>query len=140
MNQHEARLSDVLQLQTMKAIYCETVDACVSGGSESAERLSALFTEDVQADYGLGPLNGRKAVVEFLIDAIVSNNDALWHSIHTPRIDVSGDTAVGQWTIMVRMKHKGSTTFDMLFGRYVDEFRRTPQGWRICSVRFTQEG
>src|SRR5437899_830833 len=102
VNQHEAgRLSDVLQLQTMKAIYCETVDACVSGGSEFAERLRELFTEDVQADYGMGPLNGRNAVVEFLVDAIVSNNDALWHSIHTPRIDVSGDTAVGQWTIMV---------------------------------------
>jgi hypothetical protein len=33
-----------------------------------------------------------------------------------------------------------SATSDELFGRYRDEFRRTPNGWRISSVRFTQEG
>jgi hypothetical protein len=27
-----------------------------------------------------------------------------------------------------------------LYGRYLDEFRRTQQGWRISSVRFIQEG
>jgi hypothetical protein len=30
--------------------------------------------------------------------------------------------------------------FDALYGRYLDEFRRTQQGWRISSVRFIQEG
>ena len=140
VNEHEImRVSDILALQSMKATYCEVVDECVRNGNKSAERLSELFTEDVQADYGMGPLNGRSAVVEFL-GAISATNDALWHSIHTPRINVTGDTAVGAWTLMVRTKHKGSATFDALFGRYLDEFRRTPQGWRISSIRFLQEG
>jgi hypothetical protein len=142
-NRHEqqiSRMNDILHLQAMKATYCETVDACTSDGAKAAARLAELFTEDVQADYGMGPLNGRNAVIEFLVSAIVANNDSLWHSIHTPRIDVSGDAATGHWTLMVRMKRKQSTLFETLHGRYLDEFRRTQQGWRISSIRFIQEG
>jgi ketosteroid isomerase-like protein len=109
-------------------------------GGKAAARLAQLLTEDVHADYGMGPLNGRNAVIEFLVGTIVATNDSLWHSIHTPRIDVSGDTATGHWTLMVRMKRKHSTMFDTLYGRYLDEFRRTQQGWRISSIRFIQEG
>jgi ketosteroid isomerase-like protein len=123
----------------MKATYCESVDACMRDAETAAARLGGLFTEDIHADYGMGPLKGRDAVIEFLVSAIVANNDSLWHSIHTPRIDVSGDSATGHWTLMVRMKHKNSTVFDTLYGRYLDEFRRTQQGWRISSVRFIQE-
>ena len=141
MNEHEiSRLSDLLRLQAIKAAYCETVDACVKDGAAAAARLGEIFTEDVRADYGMGALNGRNAVVRFLVDAIVANNDALWHSIQTPRIEVTGDTAVGRWTLIVKMKRKGAATSEELFGRYLDEFRRTPQGWRISSVRFVQEG
>jgi hypothetical protein len=53
--------------------------------------------------------------------------------------DCAGDAAVGRWTIMARLKRRGSTVPDTLYGRYQDEFRRTPQGWRISSVRFIQE-
>jgi ketosteroid isomerase-like protein len=134
-----SRVNDVLQLQAIKATYCEIVDACTRDSGTAAARLAGLFTEDVHADYGMGPLNGRDAVIEFLVGAIVANNDSLWHAIHTPRIDVSGDTATGHWTLMVRMKQKNSTVFDTLYGRYFDEFRRTQQGWRISSVRFIQE-
>jgi hypothetical protein len=92
-------------------------------------------------------LQAVKAAYSETVDACVEKggrplpaSGALWHSIHTPRIDVTGDTAVGRWTLIVRMKRKGSATFDELFGRYLDEFRRTPKGWRISSVRFIQEG
>jgi ketosteroid isomerase-like protein len=140
VNQQQiSRLSDVLQLQELKAIYCETADACVEAGSKAADRFSTLFTEDVHADFGMGPLEGRAAVIAFLVEAIITTNETLWHTIHTPRIDVRGDTATGHWTVMVRMRHKGSSSSEILYGRYVDEFRRTPEGWRLSSVRFTQE-
>jgi ketosteroid isomerase-like protein len=141
VNEHEIRrCGEILQLQAIKAIYCETVDACVRDGGKAAERLRELFTEDVQLDYGMIELNGRNAAIEFLVGTVAATNEALWHSLHTPRVDVTGDTAVGDWTVIARMKRKGSTTSETLFGRYRDEFRRTPQGWRISSVRFLQEG
>jgi ketosteroid isomerase-like protein len=133
------KLSDILALQSVKATYCETVDDCARNARDAAARFNELFTEDVRADYGMGALDGRNAVVEFLVGAIGAINECLWHSIHTPRIEVTGDAAVGRWTIMARLKRKGSTVPDTLYGRYQDEFRRTPQGWRISSVRFIQE-
>jgi hypothetical protein len=141
VNEHESRWpGDVMQLQTLKATYCDIVDACAKDGDRAAECLAGILTEDIQADYGMGPLSGRNAVISFLVRSIVANNESLWHSIHTPRIEVSGDSATAQWTLLVRMKQKGSTTFDTLYGRYFDEFRRTAEGWRISRIRFIQEG
>jgi ketosteroid isomerase-like protein len=133
-------MRDSLQLQTIKAIYCETADLCVKDSAKAASRLRELFTPDVQADYGMGLLNGRDAVIGFLSEAIISNNESLWHSLHTPHIDVQGDTATAEWTVLVRMKPKGAAASEMIYGRYIDEFRRTPQGWLISSIRFLQEG
>jgi len=78
--QEISRVNDILHLQAMKATYCKIADACVNDGGKAAARLAELFTEDVRADYGMGPL------------------------------------------------------------QYLDEFRRTQQGWRISSIRFIQEG
>ena len=133
------RLGDVLQLQMVKATYCDIVDTCVQDADKAAERLTHIFTEDVRADYGVDTLRGRNAVINFLVVNIAANNESLWHSLHTPKIDVNGDVATAHWTVMVRMRQKGAATFASLYGRYRDEFRRTPQGWRISAIRFTQE-
>jgi hypothetical protein len=133
------RLSDCLEVQRTKAIYCETVDICIQDREQAAARLGTIFAPEVRADYGQGVLNGRQAVIGFLIEAIVSNNESLWHSLHTPRIDVSGDIARAQWTVMVRMRHRGASESEMIYGRYIDELRRAPAGWLISSIRFIQE-
>jgi hypothetical protein len=132
-------LSDILALESLKAAYCETVDACASDPAGATARFSELFTADVRAQYGMSPLTGRVGVIGFLVATVGASNESLWHSIHTPRIDVTGDTAVGRWTVMARLKRKGVATADTVIGRYQDEFRRTPRGWRISSVRFIQE-
>jgi len=141
VNEHRiSRLCDILQLQQVKATYCETVDECARNVDKAAASFGELFTEDAQADYGMGPLQGRSALIDFLVNVIAASNDSLWHSLHTPRIDVTGDTAVGHWTVLARLKRKGASTAEMLCGRYLDEFRRTGQGWQISSVHFMREG
>lgn len=133
-------LLDLFQLQALKAIYCETVDDSVNDVNRAAARLRELFTEDATADYGTGVLEGRDAVIGFLLKAISTGSDSAWHSIHSPRIEIDGDTAIGRWTLMARMTRKGSTQVETIIGRYGDEFRRTPGGWRISCVRFKREG
>jgi hypothetical protein len=132
---------DIMQLQAVKALYCEIVDSITSDAAGAAARLRELFAADVKADYGMGMslLQGCDAVADFLLTAIGASNQALWHSIHSPRIEVHGDSAVGRWTVLVRLKVKGAATTTMLFGRYVDEFRRTPAGWRLSFIRFIQQ-
>lgn len=133
---------DVLQLQAVKALYCETIDSITADAAGAAVRLRQLFVPDAKADYGMGMsvLEGRDAVADFLLKAIGAGNEALWHSIHTPRIEIQGDRAVGRWTVLVRMKAKGATQAAMLFGRYVDEFQRTAAGWKVSFVHFFPEG
>jgi ketosteroid isomerase-like protein len=133
---------DILQLQALKALYCETIDSITRDAAAASVRLRQLFVPDVKADYGMGMsvLEGRDAVADFLLKAIGASNEALWHSIHTPRIEVKGDRAVGRWTILVRMKAKGAAQAAMLFGRYVDEFQRTSTGWKVSFVHFLPEG
>jgi hypothetical protein len=123
----------------MKALYCEIADASVKDTPKAARQLKELFASDLKADYGLGLLDGGDAVIDFLVTAIASTNDYLWHSIHSPQVHVDGNTAVGRWTVMIRMKPKGSTTTNTMIGRYMDEFRRTPEGWRFSSIRFVAE-
>jgi hypothetical protein len=133
------RISDILQLQAVKAAYCEAVDSCVTDPGGARRRLADLFAEDIVADYGVAALHGRVAVTEFLISAIAGNNAALWHALHTPRIEVDGDSAEAHWTVMAMTRPKGAAEFVTLIGRYADRFRRTPQGWRISSVRFIRQ-
>ena len=133
------QLRDVIQLQALKALYCEAVDGCVTDALGSASRLREVFTEDATADYGAEILEGRHAIIDFLIVTLSTTSDAAWHAIHSPRIDVEGDAAIGRWTVMARRRAKGSTHVDTIVGRYVDDFRRTPQGWRIRHVCFRRE-
>jgi hypothetical protein len=51
-----------------------------------------------------------------------------------------GDTARGEWVIMVQIKQRALAGKEMLVRRYIDEFVRTPEGWRISSVKFVEEG
>ncbi len=130
---------DTLTIQKLKAEYITAADALVDPASGAAEKLTRLFMAEAKGDYLNAPLNGRDAIVGFLADAIAANNDWLWHSISSPRIDVRDDTATGDWTIMVKLKATGSSVINTLIGRYSDEFRRTAEGWLISSIRFTQE-
>jgi hypothetical protein len=130
---------DVIELQAMKALYCEIADGSVKDTPKAARQFRELFALELSADYGLGLLKGCDAVIDFLVTAIASTNDSLWHSIHSPQIHVNGDTAAGRWTVMVRMRPKGSTTTNVLIGRYQDEFRRTSEGWKFSSIRFVAE-
>jgi hypothetical protein len=60
------------------------------------------------------------------------------HMLHTPRIMVDGDTATGDWTVMAHMKRREGGAIDTVLGRYSDELRRAPDGWRIAKVTFTR--
>ena len=41
------------------------------------------------------------------------------------------------WTVIVRIKAKGAATSGILFGRYMDEFHRASDGWRIRRVKWS---
>lgn len=132
-------VADTLAIQSVKALYCEAADLLPVDATRAAEGLRGVFAADATADYGNGILDGREAIVEFLVSNISTARDWLWHAIHTPYVEVEGDEAVGRWTIVAMMRDKGKTAVERAYGRYDNRFIRTSQGWRILSMRWIEE-
>lgn len=130
---------DIFAIQNVKARYCVAVDELTRDAPNAADIFATIFLPDVVADYGFEPLVGADALIGFLCTAIVGSSEWRVHMIHTPLIDVDGDTATGDWTLLVHLKRPDGPV-DVLLGRYSDVFQRTPDGWRISRVRFLRQG
>jgi len=63
----------------------------------------------------------------------------MWHSFHSPEIEIVGDHAVGHWTVYCLATNAGSNQVDVIVGRYRDEYLRTPQGWLQSRLTFSNE-
>lgn len=129
-------MDDYSEIQNLKARYCAAGDSATEDRAAAHRRLLELFTDDIKADYGFGEMVGGAAIGVFLSDAIGGGSEWMLHNIHTPLIDIDGDTATGEWTVNVRMKRTGTGSIDFVFGRYSDEFRRVDGEWKISRVRF----
>lgn len=125
-------------IQNLKARYCATADRSAHDPDGARRAFHTLFAADVVADYGFGVLAGADAAAEFMCTAVPGNSEWMLHMLHTPLIEVQGDTALGQWTVAVQSKRRDGGTIDEIAGRYADGFRLTAEGWRIAEVRFTQ--
>lgn len=135
----DATVADTLAIQTLKALYCEGADLLPTDAARAAEVLGGVFTPDAVADYGNGLLEGRAAIIGFLVDGISPVRDWLWHAIHSPLVEVRGDEADARWTIVAMMRDKGSESIERAYGRYADRLVRTPEGWRIAAMRWIEE-
>lgn len=129
---------DCVAIQNVKARYCYAVDRLAEDPEAARKVLDEVFLPDAVGYYGTDPVRGADALTEFLCVAIAANSEWRVHMIHSPLIEVDGDTATAGWTLMVHLKRRGGAV-DILLGRYADSFRRTPDGWRIASVRFERQ-
>jgi hypothetical protein len=134
------KVADILEIQNLKAIYCAAADSVTSDPAQSTRTFQSIFVPEAKADYGVAICEGRDALINYLVQMISEGNEWLMHGLQTPLIEVDGDRATGQWVIMVQIKQKHHDGKEMLVGRYIDEFVRTPKGWKISAVRFAEEG
>ncbi|MGB8363304.1 MAG: nuclear transport factor 2 family protein [Rhizomicrobium sp.] len=65
------KLYGIIEVQTLKARYCEASDGIVKDRAKAAALLKELFTEDAIADYGMGELKGRDAVIDAALFAVL---------------------------------------------------------------------
>jgi ketosteroid isomerase-like protein len=128
-------VSDALQITNLKAHYCATADSAATDTEAARAAFAHIFTEDFTGDYGMGLIEGPQAITDFLCTAIAGNSAWMIHMLSSPRIIVNGDTATGDWTVLVRSKRRDGEMMEVI-GRYSDEFRRERDGWRIAKVVF----
>ena len=125
-------LSDRLEIQDLVFHYADLIDS-----KNFAQLASDVFTEDAHVDYSAmgGSVGNVQETIEFLNAAVT---DELFpntqHLNANVQVTLAGDTAKGRVMcfnpMQMGMPDGGTQTY-FLGLWYVDEYRRTPAGWRI---------
>lgn len=126
-------LIDIEAIKRVKYRYLRCID------QKLWDDLGEVLTEDCTAAYSGGAYSfeGREAIVDFLRTSMGSHDFLSSHRCHHPEIDLTGpDTATGVWALedVVIMKEWDLTVRGAAF--YTDEYRRTPEGWRISHTGY----
>lgn len=132
------RLEDLEAIRRLKHTYQEGVDS-----SWNTDRLldivrfvEGVFTDDVifiapiDDDGTMTRVEGAHAMVEFLT-AHHSRSAFSIHIVANDLIEIDGDDATGQWSVLV--PGKGPEGSSWYAARYVETYRRTELGWRIAT-------
>jgi ketosteroid isomerase-like protein len=95
---------------------------------------ASLFTDDAEWIGNLGKVVGPQQIEQLLLETLeVWDNDLerTHHLVLNPEIDVDGDTATARstWGYVTRDEHDAPVL--LMLGRYLDQLRRTPDGWRF---------
>lgn len=133
-----APADQALAIANLKARYCAAADLSASDADHARRLFADIFADDFLGDYGAGLLESPQAITDYLCTAISANSEWMIHMLHSPCIDVNGDRATGDWTVLGYMKRRATGAIDTVIGRYSDIFRLTAQGWRIARVTFTR--
>ncbi len=125
--------SELEAIRRLKYAYFRTLDL------KQFDELGALLTEDATAAYedGKTVLEGRRAIVTWLSEALGNPGIATEHHGHHPEIDLaSATTATGTWYLQDRVIipaadiEIGGTAF------YSDRYAKTDEGWRIAHTGY----
>jgi 3-phenylpropionate/cinnamic acid dioxygenase small subunit len=117
------------------AITDVTIRYCWALDTKDWSVLDSVFTEDANGDL-LEDVVGRVAIKK-RVETALSRMDETQHLISNHQIVVQGDTATCRCYLQaqhVRKAAHGGPNF-IIAGRYEDELKRTPEGWRISFRR-----
>jgi 3-phenylpropionate/cinnamic acid dioxygenase small subunit len=128
----QQELSDRFEIQDLVYRYAQVID------SKQFEELRNLFTADVHVDYsafggGVGNLEQTLAFLHASLTPELFPNTQ--HLNANVQVTVTGDTATGRVMCFNPMQMAlpcGSSQTFFLGLWYLDEYRRTAEGWRIC--------
>jgi hypothetical protein len=134
-------LKDVEEIKQLKARYGALVDSCPERGLAAATELAQLFTSEMNLDFQSvfgKTFKSRDDVRQFFGEGLAASRGWMWHTFSNPIITVEGDRATGVW-----MLHAMSTPRDdphsapkVSYGRYYDDYVRSPGGWMQSALRF----
>lgn len=122
-------ISDRFEIQDLVYNYATIID------QKRLNELTEVFTEDAHIDYSAvgGPSGSRDEIIAFLsqVMGMFPNHQ---HLNANPQLSIDGDTATGRimcFNPQEIMMPDGATHIFMVGIWYVDQYRRTTEGWRI---------
>ena len=100
--------------------------------------LDQVFTADAVAVYGGEEFVGRDAIVDKVEDAL-GHLTVSQHIVTNQQVEITGDTATCRCYLHAQHTKRGTEGGDnwIVAGRYIDELRRTADGWRITHRTLT---
>ena len=124
---------DRIAICDLKARYCRLLD------TKRWEEWSALFTDDFVLDTseagGPPPITGRHAAVASARSLIEVARTV--HQVHTPEIEIEGDSAKGIWAMQDRLVFPSGDSATG-YGHYTETYAKRDGTWRIASSKLTR--
>lgn len=131
------RLEDIEEIKALKHRYIVAIDDVIADPDASAEFVD-LFDDDFIVEYDdFGTYTDKPSLTVFLEDVISPAFTWGFHAAHNPRIEVDGNEATAEWYFTADAVYAGTTETVQFWGRYVDEYVRTCDGWKIKSTVLT---
>jgi hypothetical protein len=120
-------ISDRFEIQQLLIDYSTAID------QKRFDDLDRVFTPDAYIDYTVtGGIEGRFGEVKAWLKEVLPNFPAYYHMLGNVDIRIDGDGATSRaicFNPMVMGGEMGQIYFVGIW--YVDEFVRTPEGWRM---------
>jgi hypothetical protein len=125
-------LKDIEAIKRLRARYWQLVDA-----QEWDAWGEEILTDDFWFQSDAGIHEGRDLVVETMRQSLTGGKTV--HHGHSPQIVITGaDTATAVWPMndyVTIDTPSGNPYVIRGYGYYHDEYRRTPDGWRLARCR-----
>ena len=132
----EARLQILEDLEAIRALKARYLASC---DAKKPDLVRACFADsEVQIDYGaIGSFSQADDLVAVYTEIACHEHMVEMHHGVNPQLEITGaDTARGEWDAHYQLINTQDMTLTQLGGHYWDEYRRTPEGWRISATRF----
>ena len=127
-------VEDIEAIKKLKALYCKYADGEIMGPTHDYDRFAELFVEDGVFIYeDLWNLVGREEIRRQIKDC--QRIIFAFHRVTNAIIDVNGDTATGNWHVVVPMILPGDQA-TWVAGIYEEDYVRTTEGWRFKKLVF----
>jgi ketosteroid isomerase-like protein len=124
-----ATLADHLAIRQLRAAYSHAVDDC------AWDEWVGLFTPDATCELGFDTLAGIDEIERYARETLAERFAESYHTAQMPHVTVDGDAATGRWYILVYYELPDGAT-GRLLGRYLDSYRRTPEGWKFDHIDY----
>jgi hypothetical protein len=125
------RLEDVEKIKELKYNYVALLDELIAD-PDAADDFVDLFVSNLEVEYdAYGTFTDKTTLTAFLKNVISPAFAWGFHTAQNPRIDVYGDYATAEWYLTAQTVAEGGTEVVPFYGRYVDHYVRTCDGWKI---------
>lgn len=123
MNDQLQRLVDEADLRTLSATYTRGLDR------QDQALVRSVFTDDATTHYGT--FRGGPDEMSAMAMKALSAYCATQHFLGQINVTIDGDTATGEVYFQAFHQHATEAFDRFICGRYIDRYRRTPDGWRM---------